>query len=143
MTPEDTAPRGETAEVEEVNARFYRALEGRDIEEMDRVWAHSEHARCVHPGWALLAGWPAIRESWEAIFRDSRELSFTIGHVVAHVDGDAAWLTCTEHLLTQAGGDISVTTLLATNLFERRGGEWRMIHHHASHILGGAPPPDA
>ena len=34
---------------------------------------------------------------------------------------------------------MSVTAILATNLFERDGGGWRMIHHHASHVLTGGP----
>jgi ketosteroid isomerase-like protein len=36
-----------------------------------------------------------------------------------------------------------VTRLLATNVFERVGDEWRMIHHHASHMLTNEPPGDA
>jgi hypothetical protein len=34
---------------------------------------------------------------------------------------------------------VSVTSVLATNLFERDAGEWRLMHHHASHVLGQAP----
>jgi hypothetical protein len=46
-----------------------------------------------------------------------------------------AWVTCTENILSSAGDRIAVTAILATNVFERQGGEWRMIHHHASHTL--------
>ena len=35
MSPDD-----EPAEVEEANARFYRAFEALDLGEMERVWAH-------------------------------------------------------------------------------------------------------
>ena len=107
---------------------------------MNAVWDHAEHVRCVHPGWTLLAGWPAVRESWEAIFKDGREMRFSIGDVAVRVEGDTAWLTCTESILSQAGGNIAVTTLLATNVFERHGARWRLVHHHASHILSGGPP---
>ncbi len=126
------------AGVEEANARFYRTLEGRDLEEMDRLWGHGDHVRCIHPGWTMLSGWESVRRSWEAIFKDSREMRFSIGDVDARVDGDTAWVTCTENILSQVGGNIAVTTLLATNVFERRGGEWLVVHHHASHILAGA-----
>jgi hypothetical protein len=30
-----------------------------------------------------------------------------------------------------------VTSVLATNLFEHGRNGWRMIHHHASHVLRG------
>jgi ketosteroid isomerase-like protein len=132
----------DTADIEEANARFYRTLEARDLEEMDRLWGHGDHVRCIHPGWAMLSGWESVRRSWEAIFKDGREMRFSIGDVDARVDGDTAWVTCTESILSQVGGNIAVTTLLATNVFERRGGEWLVVHHHASHILrGGGPDP--
>ena len=139
MSPRDDT-RDDAAEVEEVNLRFYRALENRDFPEMNALWDHGDHVRCVHPGWTLLSGWAAVRESWEAIFKDGREMRFSIGDTVVRVEGDTAWLTCTESILSQAGGNIAVTTLLATNVFERRGVEWRLVHHHASHILSGGPP---
>ena len=138
LTPDDDA-----AEVEEANARFYRALESLDISQMDRVWSHGDHVRCIHPGWCLLSGWDAVRQSWEAIFGDSSEMRFSISDVDAHVDGDLAWVTCGENILSHARGQIAVTTLLATNMFERRGGDWLMIHHHASHTMPARPPGEA
>jgi ketosteroid isomerase-like protein len=128
-------PDHETAEVEAANARFYRAFESLDVAEMDRVWVHGEHVRCVHPGWCMLAGWDAVRESWAAIFTHGGEMRFSIGDVHARVAGDAAWVTCTENILSDTGGRVAVTALLATNVFERRGGQWLMVHHHASHVL--------
>ena len=131
------------AEVEEANARFYRVFESLDLRQMDEVWAHGEHVRCVHPGWGLLTGWDAVRESWEAIFKHSEEMRFSITDVNAYVEGPIGWVTCTENILSEARGNISVTSLLATNIFERSAGEWRMIHHHASHILSGHRPAGA
>ena len=138
LTPDDDA-----AEVEEANARFYRALESLDISQMDQVWSHGDHVRCIHPGWCLLSGWDAVRQSWDAIFRDSSEMRFSISDVDVHVDGDLAWVTCGENILSQARGQIAVTTLLATNMFERRGSDWLMIHHHASHTMPAGPPREA
>jgi ketosteroid isomerase-like protein len=127
----------DTTEVVEANARFYRAFETLDIAEMDQVWAHGEHVKCVHPGWPLLSGWEAVRESWATIFENTAEMRFTLSHVEAVVGGDQAWVTCTENILSETGGRISVTAILATNLFERDGAHWRLVHHHASHILAG------
>ena len=126
------------ADVLEANARFYRAFEALDIAEMDRVWAHGDHVKCVHPGWPLLTGWEAVRESWESIFTNTEEMRFTLSNVSAVVGGDLAWVTCTENILSEVGGRVSVTAILATNLFERDGARWRLIHHHASHVLAGS-----
>jgi ketosteroid isomerase-like protein len=120
--------------VTEANDRFYRAFEALDVGEMERVWAHGEHVRCVHPGWPLLSGWPAVRASWETIFANTAEMRFTLSDVHVTATGDVAWVTCTENILTQARGRISVTSVLATNIFERGTDGWRIVHHHASHV---------
>ena len=125
--------------VVEANARFYHAFEALDIAEMERVWAHGSHVKCVHPGWPLLVGWEAVRESWDAIFTNTAEMRFTLSSVSAGVGGELGWVTCTENILSEVNGRVSVTAILATNLFERDGEAWRMIHHHASHVLTGGP----
>jgi ketosteroid isomerase-like protein len=127
---------GFLAEVEEANSRFYRAFETLDLAEMDQVWVHSERAQCVHPGWPLIVGWAAIRSSWETIFANTTEMRFTVSDTRVGGDADLAWVTCTENILSDVQGRVTVTSLLATNLFERGPDGWRMIHHHASHVVG-------
>jgi ketosteroid isomerase-like protein len=129
---------GRHVEIEEAHARFYRAFEALDLAEMDKVWAHGDHVRCVHPGWPLLAGWEAVRASWEAIFANTGEIRFTISDVQVAASGDLGWVTCTENILSQIRGRVSVTSVMATNIFEHGPDGWRMIHHHASHVLGAS-----
>ena len=129
--------------VRAANDRFYRAFESLTLAEMEAVWAHGEHVACVHPGWPRLSGWSAVRDSWEAIFRNTREMRFTITDVQVELRGDLAWVLCTENILSEARGNLSVTAILATNVFERRGGDWRIVHHHASHILAAPGPPQS
>ena len=126
-------------DLEEANASFYRAFEALDLRAMDEVWAHGEHVKCVHPGWPLLTGWGAVRASWEAIFANTQEMRFTLTDVHVAAAGELAWVTCTENILSETDGRVGVTSILATNLFERDAGGWRMVHHHASHVLGRAP----
>jgi ketosteroid isomerase-like protein len=126
-------------EVEEANLRFYRAFEALDRGEMDKVWAHGDHVKCIHPGWPLLSGWDAVRASWETIFQNTGEIRFTIADVQTLVRGALAWVACTENILSQVHGRVSVTSVLATNLFEHGPDGWRLILHHASHVLGANP----
>ena len=135
----DLTPDDERAEVEEANARFYRVFESQDLRQMEALWAHGDHVRCVHPGWCLLSGWDAVRQSWDAILKDSRELRFTLSDIQIQIEGGLAWVTGTENILSQLQGNISVTAVLATNIYERTGTRWRMVLHHASHILTGEP----
>jgi len=125
------------AAVAEANQRFYRAFEALNLGEMDKVWARGEHVKCVHPGWPLLSGWVAVRASWEAIFNGTGEIRFTIADVQVTVHGALAWVTCTENILSQIGERVAVTSVLATNIFEHGPDGWLMLHHHASHVLGG------
>lgn len=134
------------SDVEQANAAFYRAFEALDLGAMDDVWAHGAHVKCVHPGWPLLIGWAAVRASWQAIFANTQEMRFTLTDVHATTAGDVAWVTCTENILSDTDGRVGVTSILATNVFERDGDAWRMVHHHASHVFGRAasslgPPP--
>jgi ketosteroid isomerase-like protein len=122
----------EHADVEAANARFYRAFESLDIAEMDRVWVHAEHVRCVHPGWPMLRGWDAVRTSWQTIFDNTAEMRFTLSDVAVNVASDLAWVTCTENILSEVQGRLTVTAVVATNLFERDLDGWRIVHHHAS-----------
>jgi ketosteroid isomerase-like protein len=125
-------------DVEEANNAFYRAFEALDLRAMDDVWAHDPHVKCVHPGWPLLTGWEAVRASWEAIFANTQEMRFTLTEVLVAGTEELAWVTCTENILSETDGRVGVTSILATNVFEHDRGTWRMVHHHASHVLG--PP---
>jgi len=129
------------ADVEEANARFYRAFEALDLEAMDAVWARGGHVKCVHPGWPLLTGWASVRASWEGIFANTAEIRFSLSDVRVVAAGDVAWATCVENILSEVQGRLTVTSVVATNVFERDLDGWRMVHHHASHVL--APPAGA
>ncbi len=106
-------------EIEQANAHFYQAFETLDLARMDLVWAHDEHVKCVHPGWPLLVGWEAVRSSWETIFENTAEMRFTLSDVRSAARGDLAWVTCTENIFSEVRGRLAVTSVLATNLFER------------------------
>jgi uncharacterized protein (TIGR02246 family) len=128
------------AAVSAANLAFYRALEARDLSAMDSVWLQEESATCVHPGWHRLEGWSEIRRSWENIFANARPWSVACDQVKIQVAANVAWVTCIE-VLVPFGSDPEEGTakMQATNVFERRNGEWRLVHHHAS----ASAPEDA
>jgi ketosteroid isomerase-like protein len=121
----------ETA-VLQANQRFYEAFEQLDIEAMSAVWLHSERARCIHPGWRTLRGWPAIRQSWIAIFSNTEEIKFTLTEISVNLSDRMAWVSCLENIIDSGNALPVVSTIEATNIFELIGSQWRLVQHHAS-----------
>ena len=137
-----TTPEQEQLQVLEVNANFYRAFESLDIQRMAAVWARGDHVKCIHPGWSMLSGWEVVRASWEMIFSNTKEIRFTLTDVLVQIRGPLAWVVLTENLLSQVQQDVTATTLLSTNIYEKTNGIWQMIHHHASHVFSSRTGSD-
>jgi len=55
---------------------------------------------------------------------------------MVQVAGDMAWVVCVENITTHQADEPQQAQVLATNLFERIGDEWLMIHHHGSAVMG-------
>lgn len=123
-------------EVTRANRAFYEAFESLDVAQMDKIWVHQEYVTCIHPGWSLRSGWPAVRDSWVLIFNNTFSMTFELTEVQVQVAGDIGWVICTENLSTRQGEQSIESRVLATNLFERIGDEWLMIHHHGSPVMG-------
>lgn len=123
-------------EVTNANHAFYEAFESLDIARMDRVWAHEEYVTCIHPGWSLRSGWPQVRDSWVLIFNNTFSMKFQLSEVQIQVAGDLAWVICVENITSQQSDEPQESRVLATNLYERIGNEWLLIHHHGSAVMG-------
>ncbi len=124
-------------EVEKANGSFYRAFESLDIKKMDEVWAKEDYVTCIHPGWSLRSGWPAVRDSWVMIFNNTFSMQFRLSDVMIQVADDVAWVLCMENITSTSSteGEGQESRVLATNLFERHHGQWLMIHHHGSPVM--------
>ena len=129
--------------VNEVNRRFYEAFESLDIKRMEAIWLREDYIKCVHPGWALLAGWDAVMESWRRIFENTQQMCFTLTNVEVRVQGDLAWVTLYENLASRLQGQTNAAVVLATNIYEQRADGWFMIHHHGSPVMMAEPEPDS
>lgn len=124
-------------QVDAANRAFYRAFEQADIQQMEQVWAHGEHVRCVHPGWSLIEGWPAVRRSWRLVFEGGSGMRIQLDRVVVRAGACVGWVTCVERIVTLSTAGPVANEILATNVFERAGDDdpWRMVLHHASPVM--------
>ena len=127
------------ADVEKVNAQFYKALETCDIKAMELLWLREPWVRCVHPGSELIIGWDEIRNSWVEIFGNTRGMRLSISNLFIKVIGEVAWVECTENIATFFDQGFTSGQAQATNLYLKTEQRWLMIHHHASPLPTDVP----
>jgi len=111
------------------NEAFYLAFSSRDLDAMDTLWARHDAVSCIHPGWPSLSGRDEVMGSWQNILGNAESPRITCTGARAFLLGDAAYVICYE-VLDQG-------TLVATNVFTRENGAWKMVHHQAA----PSPPP--
>ena len=113
---------------------FYDAFAERDMEAMEEVWAETAPVTCIHPGWSLVSGRPAVLASWKAILEGPAPPNVVPSREAVQLFGDVAVVLCVE---TLGDGQLMVTNILAREL-----GRWRMVHHHAGPISSAFPFDD-
>jgi uncharacterized protein (TIGR02246 family) len=124
---------------DELESRFYEALQRGDIEALMSVWGDEDEVVCVHPGGPRVVGTAAIRASFEAIFangvipvtpqlvRRLEALSGAVHHLV-------------EAVAVQTDEGPRRAHVLATNVYLQTAQGWRLVAHHAS--PGSLEPAD-
>ena len=125
---------GEASAVKAVNAAFDAALSRRDIAAIDAAWIKDPAATAIHPSSkSVVAGWEAVRKSWEGAFAAFPELSVEMKDPHLRLIGNVAVVTGIESVRgKRPGGEAVEFQAMTTNVFERRDGTWLMIHHQAS-----------
>jgi ketosteroid isomerase-like protein len=111
------------------NLEFYRAFTAGDYPAMEKLWARVAPVLCIHPGWPPLLGRDAVMQSWRALLSGSERTQVMCHDDRAFLYGDFATVICEEELPN--------ALLIATNLFAKEDGGWRMVHHQAGPILAG------
>ena len=110
---------------------FYAAFSAGRMDAMMRVWATDTEAVCIHPGGPRLIGLVEIRHSWAQIFADSLLRAFALRGRIVVGDG-AQRIHILEENISVPGTNFIAPPVLATNVYRRQSGSWRMVLHHAS-----------
>ena len=113
------------------NDAFYAAHEERDLAAMGAVWEHTGRVVCVHPGWPILRGWPAVEESWRRIFSGEGRNQFILTNQSVEVGSELAWMTLEENLVDRG----ETHAIAATNVFASTSVGWRLVADHGSPVI--------
>ena len=124
---------------DELEQRFYDALQRGDLDALMAVWADDDEIVCVHPGGPRVVGAAAIRASFEAIFANApipvrpeqvrrlEALSGAVHHLLERIE-----------VPTEEGP--RTAWVMATNVYLQTAQGWRLVAHHAS--PGSLQAPD-
>ena len=119
------------ASPDELEARFYEALQRGDIEALMGVWADDDEIVCVHPGGPRVVGAAAIRASFEAIFANGPiPVKPEQVHRLDALSGVVHHLIESVEVPTDEGPRIA--WVIATNVYLQTASGWRLVAHHAS-----------
>ncbi|MEV7567254.1 nuclear transport factor 2 family protein [Streptomyces tanashiensis] len=141
----------DAAAVEAANTAFYEAMETGDFENLSALWLDdgATPITCVHPGWPVLTGRGEVLRSYALIMANTDYIQFFLTDLRISLAGDTALVTCTENILSggpaEDGAELGPLVgqlVVATNVFRRTPGGWRIWSHHASPVLGDTEETD-
>mmetsp|Transcript_40953 Transcript_40953/g.68573 ORF Transcript_40953/g.68573 Transcript_40953/m.68573 type:complete len:111 (+) Transcript_40953:46-378(+) len=110
---------------------------------MRRVWGRGNHVQCIHPGNQCLKGHEEVLRGWEQVLQGGApadttgaKIPIVFSKVEVYATDTMAFVTCLE-VVTPPGPPKPqrLAGLIATNVFEKQDGEWKIIHHQASPSL--------
>lgn len=121
----------DASEVLATNQAFYEAFRRGDADAVDALWAKLSPVACIHPGWEPLHGREQVMASFRAILRSPSPPQIHCQRPAATVLGDVAFVICAEA--------IDDASLVATNVFVREEGGWKLVHHQAGPVSAARP----
>ena len=107
------------------NDAFYLAFTNRDAAAMEAIWSDHPSVSCIHPGWQAVVGRRDVLDSWRAILGGSNPPQVRPLGARATLVGEVAVVVCYEEL------ESAERLLVATNVFAREDGTWKLLHHQA------------
>lgn len=116
---------------DDIEARFYEALQHGDIEKLMAVWSDDEEISCVHPGHPRVVGATAVRASFESMFGNGG-IDAVPEQVRKLETLDCAVHSVVERVRVMTNEGPQTAWVIATNVYLKGALGWRMVSHHAS-----------
>jgi len=116
---------------------FIAAISARDIQAMDKLWAHEPYVTFMGPlSTTIVVGWDGVRKAWEMRFGQFDRVTISLAESHVRTNGKVAWAVGIENaqLLRKNGETVSFDAFV-TNVFEEHDGRWLIVSHQATPIF--------
>lgn len=143
-----TLQMGSYVDILNANIKFYKAFSSGSMVDISASWLRDPKISCKHPLGELFTGFWEVVASFEALLAAGIP-SVAPSNMRVSMRGSLAIVTCEENASLQGGAeegrrervkewnenfssepaDIVMT---ATNIFEKKNGQWYLIHHVSS-----------
>jgi len=123
--------------IEAASRDFIAAISARDIQAMDKLWAHESYVTFMGPlSTNIVIGWNGVKKAWEMRFGKFDRVTISLGESHVRTNGKVAWAVGIEkaQLLRKNGETVSFDAFV-TNVFEEHDGRWLMVSHQATPIF--------
>ena len=121
-------------QVRKASKQFYsgltKMLDG-DLSAMDAVWSHDKTVTTMHPIDGRETGWEAVRNSFAQFSEAASSGTVELTDQVIQVHGDLAYEIGVESGQFSLAGQPITVKQRVTNIYQRHGSDWKMVHHHA------------
>lgn len=94
------------------------------------IWSYSPTVTAMHPIGGREVGWDAVRESFEKVAELASNGRVELRDRTIRTAGDVAYETGVEHGRVKLAGQQVTIEHRVTNIYQKEGGAWKMIHHH-------------
>jgi ketosteroid isomerase-like protein len=116
---------------------FFATLSARDMSKMEAIWAHDGNVVVINVRDKTPSiGWEAAKKNWEAVFDFFSEVNATPKedpHVQFYQGVASTTAVVAVQGKNKAGQPLSFS-VLATEVYVKRGDRWLVVAHHASRV---------
>jgi ketosteroid isomerase-like protein len=137
MPPVQAQQVSDLERIQAASQQFVAAIGARDINAMDKVWAHESYASFIGPlSTTVVVGWDGVRQAWQMRFGQFDRVTISMDKPHIRINGQAAWAVGKERveLLRKDGKTISFDAFV-TNVFENKDGQWLLVAHQATPVF--------
>jgi ketosteroid isomerase-like protein len=125
--------KGDQHEPMQALSQFYRALNARDLELMQKNWVNGSEAAMDNPLGGIKRGWDEIKSVYETLFDSKLIYRFEFHDYTLHEADGLFYVVGREKGELATSGRPLELAIRTTRVFRRdEDGQWRQVHHHGS-----------